>query len=30
MMGPIGCQLVRNLLAEFGYEVAHLEEKPPR
>jgi hypothetical protein len=29
-MGPIGRQLIRNLLAEFGYGVAHLMEPPPR
>jgi hypothetical protein len=27
-VGPIGCQIVRDLLAERGFDVGHLEEKP--
>jgi hypothetical protein len=29
-MGPIGRQIVRTLLAEFGYDAAHFMEPPPR
>jgi hypothetical protein len=29
MMGPIGRQIVRNLLAEFGYDAAHLDRSIP-
>jgi hypothetical protein len=30
MVGPLGRQIIRDLLAECGYDAAHLEEPSPR